>query len=111
MIARAMERGVSAAEIAEALNLEVQSVLRRFRLLEGISAEAAEMFKDTPCSMKVFDILRQMSTVRQIDAADLMIGQNNSRSCSRVLSTPPHLKVNSSALRKGAARAGRGPSP
>jgi len=77
MIVRAMERGVSATEIAEALNLEVQSVLRRFRLLEGISAEAAEMLKDTPCSMKVFDILRQMSAVRQIEAADLMIGQNN----------------------------------
>ena len=77
MIVRAMERGVSATEIAEALNLDVQSVLRRFRLLEGISTEAAEMLKDTPCSMKVFDILRQLSAVRQIEAADLMIGQNN----------------------------------
>lgn len=77
MIVRAMEHGVSATEIAEALNLEVQSVLRRFRLLEGISPEAAEMLKDTPCSMKVFDILRQLSAVRQIEAADLMIGQNN----------------------------------
>lgn len=77
MIVRAMKRGVSATEIAEALNLDVQSVLRRFRLLEGISPEAAEMLKDTPCSMKVFDILRQLSAVRQIEAADLMIGQNN----------------------------------
>jgi len=77
MIARAIERGVSTTEIAKALNLEVQSVLRRFRLLEGISAEAAEMLKDTPCSMKVFDILRQISAVRQIEAADLMVGQNN----------------------------------
>ncbi|GAJ29797.1 plasmid partitioning protein RepB C-terminal domain-containing protein [Acidomonas methanolica] len=77
MIVRAMERGVSAIDIAQALDLEVQSVLRRFRLLEGISVEAAEMLKDTPCSMKVFDILRQMSAVRQIEAADLMIGQNN----------------------------------
>ena len=45
--------------------------------LEGISAEAAEMPKDTPCSMKAFVNLRQMSAVRQIEAADLMIGQNN----------------------------------
>jgi hypothetical protein len=77
MIVRAMERGVSADDIAAALNLQVESVLRRFKLLEGISSEAAEMLKDTPCSMKVFDILRQMSAVRQIEAADLMIGQNN----------------------------------
>lgn len=77
MIARAMERGVSSSDIANALGLQVESVLRRFRLLEGISPEAAEMLKETPCSMKVFDILRQMSPVRQIEAADLMIGQNN----------------------------------
>lgn len=77
MIARAMDRGVSSADIAAALNLQVEAVLRRFRLLEGISAEVAEMLKDTPCSMKVFDVLRQMSAVRQIEAADLMIGQNN----------------------------------
>lgn len=57
MIARAMDRGVSSADIGAALNLQVESVLRRFRLLEGISPEAAEMLKDTPCSMKVFDIL------------------------------------------------------
>ncbi len=77
MIARAIERGVSSAEIADALNMQVESVHRRYRLLEGISTEAAEILKDTPCSMKVFDILRQMTAVRQIEAADLMIGQNN----------------------------------
>ncbi|GAC89038.1 RepB plasmid partition [Gluconobacter thailandicus NBRC 3257] len=77
MIARAMERGVSSADIATALNIQVEAVLRRFRLLDGISPEAAEMLKDTPCSMKVFDILRQMTAVRQIESADLMIGQNN----------------------------------
>jgi len=77
MIARAMERGVSSADIATALNIQVESVLRRFRLLDGISPEAAEMLKDTPCSMKVFDILRQMTAMRQIESAHLMIGQNN----------------------------------
>ncbi|WP_274855969.1 plasmid partitioning protein RepB C-terminal domain-containing protein [Sinorhizobium meliloti] len=77
MIARAIERGVSSADIADALGLQVESVIRRFRLLEGISPEVAEMLKNTPCSMKVFDVLRQMNAVRQIEAADLMIGQHN----------------------------------
>ncbi|MGE6323344.1 plasmid partitioning protein RepB C-terminal domain-containing protein [Pseudomonas oryzihabitans] len=77
MIVRAMDRGVPSVDIAAALGLQVESVLRRFRLLDGISPEAAEVLKDTPCSMKVFDILRQMSSMRQIEAADLMIGQNN----------------------------------
>lgn len=77
MIVRATERGVAQAKIADALGLEVQSIRKRFRLLDGICAEAAEILKDTNCSMKVFDILRRMSTLRQIEAADLMIGQNN----------------------------------
>lgn len=77
MITRAIERGVSSSDIAQALNLQTESVRRRIRLLEGISPEAAEMLKDTPCSMSVIDILRQLSPVRQIEAADLMIGQSN----------------------------------
>lgn len=77
MIARAIERGVSSADIADALGLQVESVKRRFRLLDGISPEAAEMLKDTPCSMTVIDVLRQLSAVRQVEAADLMIGQHN----------------------------------
>ncbi|MCM5689318.1 hypothetical protein M8037_10975 [Sinorhizobium meliloti] len=78
MIARAIERGVSSADIADALGLQVESVIRRFRLLEGISPEVAEMLKNTPCSMKVFDVLRQMNAVRQIEAADLMGTVRNS---------------------------------
>jgi RepB plasmid partitioning protein/ParB-like nuclease domain len=77
MIVRAVERGVTPATIADALGLEVQTVRARFRLLDGICEEAADMLKDTNCSMKVFDMLRRMSTMRQIEAADLMIGQNN----------------------------------
>lgn len=77
MIVRAVERGVTPATIADALGLEVQTVRARFRMLDGICEEAADMLKDTNCSMKVFDMLRRMSTMRQIEAADLMIGQNN----------------------------------
>ena len=77
MIVRAIERGVTEAVIADALGLEVQSIRARFRLLDGICTEAADALKDTNCSMKVFDLLRRMTALRQIEAADLMIGQNN----------------------------------
>jgi len=77
MIARAVERGVAPAVIAEALGLEVGSVHRKFRLLDGICPEAVEILKDTTCPMNVFDVLRRMSSIRQIEAADLMVGQNN----------------------------------
>jgi len=77
MIVRAIERGVSPSQIAEALGLEVQTIRKRSRLLDGISGDAAELLKDTNCPMAVFDILRRMSPLRQLECAELMIGQNN----------------------------------
>ncbi len=77
MIVRAVERGVPEERIAEALGLDIVTVRRRFRLLDGICPDAADLLKDTPCPMKVFDILRQMVAFRQVEAAELMIGQGN----------------------------------
>ena len=77
MIVRAVDRGVPEERIAEALGLDVVAIRRRFRLLDGICPEASELLKDTPCPMKVFDILRQMAPMRQVEAAELMIGQGN----------------------------------
>jgi hypothetical protein len=65
MIVRAIERGVTEAVIADALGLEVGSIRARFRLLDGICEETADMLKDTNCSMRVFDMLRRMSPMRQ----------------------------------------------
>jgi hypothetical protein len=77
MIVRAMDRSVPAEKIAEALELDVGTIRRRFRMLDGICAEAIEMLKETNCPMKSFDILRQMAPIRQVEAADLMISQSN----------------------------------
>jgi RepB plasmid partitioning protein/ParB/Sulfiredoxin domain len=77
MITRTVERGVPPERIAEALGLDVETIHRRFRMLDGICAEAVELLKDTPCPLKVFDLLRQMAPTRQVEAAELMIGQNN----------------------------------
>lgn len=77
MVVKAVERGVPEAKIAEALGLDIATIRRRFRLLDGICPEVVEMLKDVACPMKVFDELRRMTTIRQIEAADLMVGQNN----------------------------------
>lgn len=77
MIVRAVDRGVSEERIAEALGLDLVTVRRRFRLLDGICPEAEELLKDTACPMKVFDVLRHMAPMRQVEAAELMIGQGN----------------------------------
>ena len=77
MIVRALERGVPEQRIAEALGLDPKTIKRRFRLLDGICEEAAKLLRDTTCPQVVFDILRRMSPMRQIEAAELMLGQNN----------------------------------
>jgi hypothetical protein len=77
MIMRAVERGVSEAQIAEALGWDITSVRRRSHMLNGICDEATELLKDSPCAMIVFDILRKMVPLRQVEAAELMLGQNN----------------------------------
>lgn len=77
MIVRAVERGVPEERIAEALGLDVASIHRRSKMLDGICSDAVEILKDTSCPIAVFDILRRMTAVRQIEAAELMVGQNN----------------------------------
>lgn len=77
MIVRAVSRGVAATTIADALGLEVASIQKRFKLLDGICDETADILKAANCSIAVFDLLRRMSSMRQIEAAELMIGQNN----------------------------------
>ncbi|MGE8689188.1 MAG: plasmid partitioning protein RepB C-terminal domain-containing protein [Achromobacter sp.] len=77
MIVRAMERGVSAERLASTFNLSPNTIRHRFRLLNGICEEAVELLADTPAPAKVFGILRQMKPLRQIEAAELMVGNKN----------------------------------
>lgn len=77
MIVRAMERGVSAERLGRSLGISIETVRHRFRLLNGICEEAAGLLADAPCPAKVFSILRQMKSVRQIEAAELMVGNKN----------------------------------
>lgn len=77
MIQRAIDRGVPKERIAEALGLEVQTIRVRTRLLDGICAEAAEILKDSPCPAKTFALLKRLGPMRQVEAAELMMGQNN----------------------------------
>jgi hypothetical protein len=77
MVVRAMERGVASDKIAQSLGLDPSAIVRRQRLMNGICPEVAEMLKDAPCPMKVFEILRQMKPLRQIAAAEIIVGQGN----------------------------------
>jgi hypothetical protein len=77
MILRAIERGVPENKIAAALNVNIGSIRNKRNLLQGISAEAADLLKDKHVSAGVFPILRKMKPVRQIEAAILMSDAGN----------------------------------
>jgi len=77
MIVRAIERGVPEERLAQALGVNVSAIQRRARLMDGICPEAIELLKDAPCALTVFDTLRKMAPLRQVEAAELMIGHNN----------------------------------
>lgn len=76
MILKAIERGVPEARIAKALNVDVQHIARKRRLLEGICPEVADILKDKNIGMNTFSELKRMLPLRQIEAAELMVAMN-----------------------------------
>ncbi|UJB19215.1 MULTISPECIES: plasmid partitioning protein RepB C-terminal domain-containing protein [Lysobacter] len=77
MIANAIERGAPEEEIADALDISVATVRNRFRLLDGLCSEVVTLLADKPCTMVVLKILKKMKPMRQMQAADLIVGQGN----------------------------------
>ncbi len=76
MILKAVERGVPEDRIARALNVDVASIGRKRRLLDGICAEVAEILKDKHIAIHTFTELKKMAPLRQIEAAELMVAMN-----------------------------------
>ena len=95
MILRAIERGVPGEKIAKALNVKAQSVQRKARMLDGICEEASALLKDKPCPMVVFDTLRKLKAIRQIEAAELLVNANNYSSAyaSAILASTPQSQL------------------
>jgi hypothetical protein len=77
MIVKAVQRGVPEERIAKALNVDVQSIVRKRKLLDGICPEVAEILKDKHIAIATFTELRKLAPLRQIEAAGLMVAMNN----------------------------------
>lgn len=77
MIVKAIERGVPEEKIARALDINIASVQRKVRMLDGICAEAENLLNDKPCPMAVFEIMKRMVPLRQLEAAEFMTNANN----------------------------------
>lgn len=91
MIIKAIEQGVSEERIAKSLHVDVMSIKRKRKLLDGICSEAAELLKDKHIAIHAFAELRKLAPLRQIEAAELMVAMNNytiSYARSLVAATP-----------------------
>jgi ParB-like chromosome segregation protein Spo0J len=76
MILKAIERGVSEERLAKSLNVDVASIKRKRRLLDGICSEAAEILKDKHVAIHALMEFKKLAPLRQIEAAELMVAMN-----------------------------------
>ena len=77
MIMRAIELGVSAEQIAKALDLDVARIRASLNLLDGIHPEAVDLLKDKPITAAALKCFKKAKAVRQIDMAQLMVSSSN----------------------------------
>jgi len=77
MILRAVDQGVTPAQIAKALDIDVSRITSNLNLLEGIHPDAVELLKDKPITSAALRMFKKAKAVRQIDMAQLMVTANN----------------------------------
>jgi hypothetical protein len=77
MIMKAVNNGVPPERIAAALNIPVSQVRSTLSLLDGVHEEAADLLKDRNMCPKTIRLLKKVSSVRQIEIAELMVSANN----------------------------------
>ena len=77
MITRAVRDGVKPERIAAALNLPIANVRASMKLLDGLHEEVVELLKSKEIAPKALRFLKQVSFVRQIEIAELLVSANN----------------------------------
>ncbi|MBK0021653.1 ParB N-terminal domain-containing protein [Ochrobactrum sp. S46] len=104
MIMKAIEKGVSEERLARALNVNINSIRAKKRLLDGICPEAAELLKDRHVPLNSMSQIKKLKPMRQIEVAELMIAMNNysqSYANSLVISTPESMLIAPKKAAKG----------
>lgn len=99
MILKALERGVDEQRLAKALNLDIKTLRHKRKLLAGICSETVDLLKDKHVPEHTFFILKKMTPMRQIEAAELMVAMNRytaSYARSLLAATPKAQLVDSS---------------
>lgn len=77
MIKRAIERGVSKERLSRALSINLDNIMRKVTLLDGICPEATDLLQDRQFSPDLSRVLRKMKPTRQIECVELMVSANS----------------------------------
>jgi len=77
MLMKAINDGVSEERIASVLHIDLKTLRQKRELLVGICAEATDLLKDKLITAGCFAVLRKMTALRQIEAAELMCTISN----------------------------------
>lgn len=77
MIAAAIKQGVPLDRLAAALDISPSVLTRRRTLIDGVCAEVQTLLADKLIPRQIFEILKRMKPLRQIEACELMEGQAN----------------------------------
>ncbi|AGB48223.1 putative transcriptional regulator [Mesorhizobium australicum WSM2073] len=104
MILKAIEKGVSEERLARALNVNITSIRHKRSLLEGICPEVVDLLKDRHVPINTFGELKKLKSIRQIEAAELMMAMNKysiSYAKSLVAATPESQLVRGTKTVKG----------
>ena len=109
MILHAIERGVPEDRLAAALNVKLDHIRRKRRLLDGICADAAALLEDKQVSINTFDTLKKMGPERQVEVAQNMVAMNKFTISYAKTFLPGRPKPNSQPAR-GASSPGASPT-
>lgn len=77
MIRKALKNGVSEEDIARTLNVDISRIRMKRDLLKGICPEAVELVREKRVAREVFQQLRKVAPMRQIEMAELMCASHN----------------------------------
>ena len=77
MILRTVNNGVQPERLAAALNMPLRAVQASLRLLDGIHEDAIDLLKDKNMAPKTIRLLKKVTSLRQIEIAELMVSTNN----------------------------------
>lgn len=77
MLKKAVESGVSLNKLEAVLGITADTLQSKFNLLNGICDETATILAEKHVPYTVFNVLKKMKPIRQIEVANIMTALNN----------------------------------